>query len=79
VAKRKGSIYLPGKEVDFWQKHRFNQEDKFFIGGYIPGSQGIGELLIGEFTPDGKFYSPKGLFLASTNSIAEKFTTAFKT
>lgn len=61
VAKRRGSIYLPGKEVDFWQKHRFNQEDKFFIGGYIPGPQGIGELLIGEFREDGKFYFIKRL------------------
>jgi ATP-dependent DNA ligase len=61
VAKRRGSIYLAGKEVDFWQKHRFNQEDKFFIGGYIPGSLGIGELLIGEFRPDGKFYFIKRL------------------
>lgn len=62
IAKRRGSIYLPGKEVDFWQKHRFNQEDKFFIGGYIPGSQGIGELLIGEFRADHKFYFIKRLF-----------------
>lgn len=61
IAKRRGSIYLPDKEVDFWQKHRFNQEDQFFIGGYIPGSLGIGELLIGEFRPDGKFYFIKRL------------------
>lgn len=61
VAKRRSSIYLPGKEIDFWQKHRFNQEDKFFIGGYIPGSQGIGELLIGEFRPDHNFYFIKRL------------------
>jgi ATP-dependent DNA ligase len=61
VAKRRDSIYLPGKEVDFWQKHRFNQEDKFFVGGYIPGREGIGELLIGEFRENGKFYFIKRL------------------
>ena len=61
IAKRRGSIYLPGKEVDFWQKHRFNQEDNFLIGGYIPGPQGIGELLIGEFRPDRRFYFIKRL------------------
>jgi bifunctional non-homologous end joining protein LigD len=61
VAKRRGSFYLPGKEVDFWRKHRVNQEDKFFIGGYIPGSLGIGELLIGEFREDKKFYFVKRL------------------
>lgn len=61
VAKRRGSFYLPGKEVDFWQKHRFNQEDTFFIGGYVPGPLGIGELLIGEFREEEKFYFIKRL------------------
>jgi bifunctional non-homologous end joining protein LigD len=54
VAKRSTSIYIPGNESYEWQKHRFNEEDTFYIGGYIPGSQGIGELLIGEFRPPGK-------------------------
>jgi ATP-dependent DNA ligase len=30
------------------RKHRFNQEDEFVIGGYIPGGQNFSELLIGE-------------------------------
>ena len=54
VAKRGTSIYIPGKESYEWQKHRFNQEDTFYIGGYIAGTQGVGELLIGEFRPPGK-------------------------
>jgi bifunctional non-homologous end joining protein LigD len=61
VAKRRGSKYEPGKEVDFWQKQRFNQEDKFFVGGFIPGSRGIGELLIGEYREEGKLYFVKRL------------------
>lgn len=60
VAKRLGSVYLPGVESDVWVKHRFNQEDKFFIGGYIPGPRGVGELLIGEYR-DGKFHYIKRL------------------
>lgn len=48
VAKRSDSIYIPGKESDAWRKHRFNQEDEFVIGGYIPGGQNFSELLIGE-------------------------------
>ena len=48
VAKRSDSIYIPGKESDSWRKHRFNQEDVFVIGGYIPGGQNFSELLIGE-------------------------------
>jgi bifunctional non-homologous end joining protein LigD len=54
VAKRSTSTYIPGKESYEWQKHRINEEDTFYIGGYIPGSQGIGELLIGEFRPPGR-------------------------
>ncbi|HEY2236979.1 MAG TPA: hypothetical protein VGK01_26160 [Candidatus Angelobacter sp.] len=41
VAKRLGSRYQPGVETDYWLKHRLNQEDTFFIGGYIPGSHEI--------------------------------------
>ena len=40
-------------------KRRFNQQDKFFIGGYMPGSRGLGELLIGEYRDDAKFYHIK--------------------
>ena len=61
VAKRLGSHYYPGDESDLWLKQRFNQEDKFFIGGYIPGNKGIGELLIGEYREDGKLYHVKRL------------------
>lgn len=61
VAKRIGSKYYPGVESDLWLKQRFNQEGKFFIGGYIPGSKGVGELLIGEYRDDGKLYFVKRL------------------
>ena len=61
VAKRVGSHYFPGDESHHWVKHRFNQEDKFFVGGYLPGSRGVGELLIGEYREDGKFHFIKRL------------------
>jgi ATP-dependent DNA ligase len=61
VAKRIGSRYSPGIESPHWLKRRFNQEDKFFLGGYIPGPRGIGELLMGEYREDGKFYFIKRL------------------
>ena len=35
VAKRSKSIYIPGKESDAWQKHRFNLEGEFVIGVYV--------------------------------------------
>jgi ATP-dependent DNA ligase len=71
VAKRKDSKYEPGREVDFWQKQRFNQEDKFVLGGYIPGGRGISELFIGEFRDDGKLYFVKRL-IAGLNPFNRK-------
>ncbi len=61
VAKLRRSGYEPGKEVESWRKRRFNQEGKFFLGGYIAGPRGVGELLIGEYRDDGKFYFVKRL------------------
>jgi ATP-dependent DNA ligase len=61
VAKRLGSKYQSGIESDLWLKQRFNQEGKFLIGGYIPGSRGVGEVLIGEYRQDGKLYFVKRL------------------
>jgi ATP-dependent DNA ligase len=68
LAKRKGSKYEPGIESDLWQKHRFNQEDTFFLGGYIAGPRGVGELLIGEFRDDGKLHFVKRL-IAGLNAF----------
>jgi ATP-dependent DNA ligase len=61
VAKRLGSKYHPGIESDLWLKRRFNQEGKFFIGGYIRGSKDVGELLIGEYRENGKLHFIKRL------------------
>jgi bifunctional non-homologous end joining protein LigD len=51
VAKRSDSIYIPGKESDSWRKHRFNQEEEFEIGGYIPGGQNFSELVTRAYNP----------------------------
>jgi len=53
VAKRSDSIYVLERESDAWHKHRFNQEDEFVIGGYIPGGQNFSELPIGEERGEG--------------------------
>lgn len=56
VAKRADSIYLPGKESDFWQKHRFNQEGEFVIGGYVAGGRNFSSLVVGEYRNDKLYY-----------------------
>src|SRR5437868_3126285 len=56
VAKRSDSIYIPGKAPGTWQKHKTQQSDDFLIGGYIPGSDGIDQLVVGEKRGGKYFY-----------------------
>jgi bifunctional non-homologous end joining protein LigD len=49
VAKRASSIYIPGKESDAWQKHRFNQECEFVIGGYVASGTNFSSIIVGEY------------------------------
>ncbi len=47
VAKRLNSIYRPGERPGTWIKQKIQQSDDFVVGGYIPGSHGFEELLVG--------------------------------
>ncbi len=49
VAKRKGSSYESGERSGAWVKHRTNRQQEFVIGGYIPGSRGFDDLLVGVY------------------------------
>lgn len=54
VAKRKDSIYVPGKVPGSWVKKKLKQSDEFIIGGYVPGSNGVDSILVGRYA-DGEF------------------------
>jgi ATP-dependent DNA ligase len=41
VAKRKDSVYEPGKRTGAWVKYRVNRGQEFVIGGYTPTHRGI--------------------------------------
>jgi DNA ligase D-like protein (predicted ligase) len=56
VAKRAGSLYLPGKTSDAWQKHRFNEEAEFVIGGYVRGGANFSSLVVGEYRGKDLYY-----------------------
>jgi DNA ligase D-like protein (predicted ligase) len=49
VAKRANSIYLPGRVSDAWQKHRFNREGEFVIGGYVASGTNFSSIIVGEY------------------------------
>jgi DNA ligase D-like protein (predicted ligase) len=56
VAKRASSIYVPGRESDAWQKHRFNQEAEFVIGGYVVGGENFSSVIVGEYRGKDLYY-----------------------
>jgi DNA ligase D-like protein (predicted ligase) len=56
VAKRSNSIYIPGKESDAWQKHRFNHEAEFVIGGYVPQARNFSSIIVGEYRAKNLYY-----------------------
>lgn len=47
IAKRKGSLYVPGIRSDAWVKLKLDRQQEFVIGGYRPGPHGIDALLVG--------------------------------
>jgi bifunctional non-homologous end joining protein LigD len=49
VAKRSTSIYIAGRQSDAWQKHRFNQEGEYVIGGYVPNGNAFSSIIVGEY------------------------------
>lgn len=52
VAKRKTSLYEPGRRSGAWIKHRFHQGQEFVIGGFTPGQHGIDAIVIGYYEGD---------------------------
>jgi bifunctional non-homologous end joining protein LigD len=50
VVKRLASPYRPGRRSSDWRKLLNYQHDRFLVGGYVPGPDGVAALLVG--TPD---------------------------
>jgi DNA ligase D-like protein (predicted ligase) len=49
VAKRKDSLYEPGKRTGFWAKMRINKGQEFVIGGFLPGPHGVNSIIVGYY------------------------------
>jgi DNA ligase D-like protein (predicted ligase) len=71
VAKRSSSIYIPGRESDAWQKHRFNQEAEFVIGGYVAGGRNFSSLVVGEYR-ERKLYHVKRVAAGFTPHLRDE-------
>jgi DNA ligase D-like protein (predicted ligase) len=49
IAKRRDSLYQPGRRTGVWVKYRINQGQEFVIGGYFPGPHGFDSLIVGYY------------------------------
>jgi bifunctional non-homologous end joining protein LigD len=58
IAKRKDSIYQPGKRSRAWLKYKINKVQPFVIGGYTPGNP-FDALIIGYYEGDHLMYAAK--------------------
>lgn len=75
IAKRKGSIYLPGKRTRAWLKYKINKFQPFVIGGYTPGNP-FDALVVGYYEGDALLYAAKvrnGFVPRVRREIAKKF------
>jgi bifunctional non-homologous end joining protein LigD len=47
IAKRKGSLYEPGRRTGAWVKYKLNRSQEFVIGGYTVGIDPFDALIVG--------------------------------
>jgi DNA ligase D-like protein (predicted ligase) len=75
IAKRKDSLYQPGKRTGAWIKYRVNRGQEFVIGGYIPGPHGFDSLIIGYYRGKDLMYVARvrnGFLPASRRQVFER-------
>ena len=58
VAKRKNSVYEPGKQTGAWVKYRVNRGQEFVIGGYTPENP-FDALIVGYYEGERLLYAAK--------------------
>jgi DNA ligase D-like protein (predicted ligase) len=49
IAKRRDSLYQPGRRTGAWLKHRISRGQEFVIGGYFPGPHGFDSIILGYY------------------------------
>jgi DNA ligase D-like protein (predicted ligase) len=75
VAKRKDSLYQPGRRTGAWVKYRINQGQEFVIGGYFPGPHGFDSIIVGYYESKDLMYVARtrnGFVPASRRQVFSK-------
>jgi len=74
VAKRKTSLYEPGKRSGAWLKYRINKGQEFVIGGYVPDNP-FDSIIVGYYQDGKLLYAAKvrnGLVSHTRREVAAK-------
>jgi ATP-dependent DNA ligase len=75
VAKRKDSVYEPGKRSGAWVKYRVNRGQEFAIGGYVPADP-FESFIVGYYQRDKLIYVAKvrnGFIPRVRRDVARRF------
>jgi ATP dependent DNA ligase-like protein len=75
VAKRKDSLYEPGKRTGSWVKLRINRGQEFVIGGFTPGVHGLDSIIVGYYRDNDLVYVARtrnGFVPATRRMVYEK-------
>ena len=59
VAKRRDSLYQPGKRTGAWVKLRIGGRQEFVIGGYVPQGNNFDSLIVGYYEGRRLMYSAR--------------------
>jgi bifunctional non-homologous end joining protein LigD len=75
IAKRRDSLYQPGRRTGAWVKYRINRGKEFVIGGFFPGPHGFDSIIVGYYSGKDLTYVARtrnGFVPASRRSLFEK-------
>jgi bifunctional non-homologous end joining protein LigD len=75
VAKRRDSLYQPGRRTGAWVKYRINQGQEFVVGGYFPEPHGFDSIIVGYYRGNDLVYVARtrnGFVPVSRRSLFEK-------
>jgi DNA ligase D-like protein (predicted ligase) len=56
IAKRRNSLYEPGRRSGAWVKMRINKGQELVIGGYVPAPKNFDSLIVGYYEDDDLVY-----------------------
>jgi DNA ligase D-like protein (predicted ligase) len=56
IAKRRASLYEPGRRSSTWVKMRLNKGQELVIGGYVPAPKNFDSIIVGYYERDDLIY-----------------------